>query len=126
MDENIQLQKQADLNNLTQQLKAYQQTYHNRPLQIQHLHTYLEFTKFVSQLPPTILNHYHALLTQTETQTLTNNITHLYHDLFAKIKNLAQRADQKENSGLAQNQKTEVCRVCLKELRTIEVLKAKE
>lgn len=120
MDENISLQKQADLAHLAHQIKAYQQTYYNRPLQPPNAYTYLEFTKFISQLAPTLITHYNGLLNKQEAHTIANNIFDLFGDLLAKIKHLVQRTANKENTAsTSQRQKTEVCRVCLRELRTI-------
>ena len=107
-------------------MQNYKQAYLNRPLLPRKADTYLELTSFLCQMVPTYLTHYHQHLTPQELGILTEHLNTLHTDLTHKIKTLSLKLEQKEQSQPQRQSSHEICRVCLKELRTIEVAHAKE
>ena len=71
MEESIKQKKQMELQHLSLQFKTYKQTYQNRPLLTKQTDTYLELTKFIAQLAPTILAHYTYILNKEEISIVT-------------------------------------------------------
>lgn len=58
MEESAERRKIIELEHLLHQNKIYQLTYQGKPLRPKKALTYLEFTKFITQLAPTIQSHY--------------------------------------------------------------------
>ena len=126
MKESMLSQKGQEYSHLVQQFKAYKQTYQNRPLLARNIDTYLELTRFISQLAPTFLSHYAGIISKDESITLNNDISALMDDILSKLKNFADRVDKKDSPEINKSLKGGICRVCLRQLRTIEVANAKE
>jgi hypothetical protein len=91
MEENIKLKKQMEVQHLTLQFKTYRQTYHNRPLLTKNIDTYLQLTKFIAQLAPTLLTHYFDIFTKDEICLISTEFEAFVEDILTKLKNTAEK-----------------------------------
>lgn len=114
INESMLNQKWQEYSHLVQQFKAYKQTYQNRPLLARNIDTYLELTRFISQLAPTFLSHYAGIISKDESITLNNDISALMDDILSKLKNFADRVDKKDSPEINKSLKGGICRVCLR------------